>query len=73
VAAVVGHRIHVAASASNRRRDPGQPEGGYTSPIVWPPPLTYPGTRRAAARVLPGVRYRRRLYWRYSLIWHRPP
>jgi hypothetical protein len=25
-----------------------------------------------AAAVLPGVRYRRHLLWRYSLIWTRP-
>jgi SAM-dependent methyltransferase len=72
VPAIIGHRVHRAASASNRRRVNGQPAGGYTSPIVWPPPLTYPGTRRVAAGVLPGARYRRGIYWRYSLVWTKP-
>jgi hypothetical protein len=29
-------------------------------------------TRRLARGVLPGVRYRRRLLWRYSLVWTKP-
>ena len=70
VPAIIGHRVRQAAS--DRRRIPDQPDSGYTSPIVWPPPLTYPATRRAAVRVLPGARYRRRLYWRYSLVWTKP-
>ena len=28
--------------------------------------------RRAVASVLPGARVRRRLYWRYSVVWERP-
>ena len=28
--------------------------------------------RRTARRLLPGVRYRRHLLWRYSLIWDKP-
>ena len=28
--------------------------------------------RRAAKAALPGSRYRRRLYWRYTLVWNRP-
>ncbi|MGN6325881.1 class I SAM-dependent methyltransferase [Pseudolysinimonas sp.] len=28
--------------------------------------------REAAARILPGSRYRTRLYWRYSLVWRAP-
>ena len=39
------------------------------APRVWPPPLTYGQTRRVARSVLPGARYRRRLLWRYSLVW----
>jgi SAM-dependent methyltransferase len=65
--AVIGGRLHKAASA---RRGPAR--RGYLSPVAWPPPLTYPATRRLAARVLPGARYRRRLYWRYSLVWTKP-
>jgi len=42
------------------------------APTVWPPPRTYREVRRLAEEVLPGVRYRRRLLWRYSLIWTKP-
>jgi hypothetical protein len=34
--------------------------------------LTYRDVRRLAGRMLPGARYRRHLYWRYSLIWTKP-
>jgi 2-polyprenyl-3-methyl-5-hydroxy-6-metoxy-1,4-benzoquinol methylase len=32
----------------------------------------YGDVRRAARAILPGVRWRRRLYWRYGLEWQRP-
>jgi SAM-dependent methyltransferase len=44
----------------------------HPSPVVWPPPQTYPETRAVARQALPGVRYRRHLMWRYSLIWAKP-
>ena len=28
--------------------------------------------RRVAEQLLPGVEYRRRLYWRYTLVWNKP-
>ena len=42
-----------------------------SAPRLWPPPDTYGETRRLALRVLPGARYRRRLLWRYSLVWQK--
>jgi SAM-dependent methyltransferase len=33
---------------------------------------SYGEVRAAAKRILPGVKYRRRLYWRYTLVWRRP-
>ncbi len=51
------------------------PWSGYAdvdAPIVWPPPDTYAETRAVAERVLPGVEYRRRVLWRYTLVWHKP-
>lgn len=36
------------------------------------PSLTYEQMRRIATRALPGARFRRRLLWRYSLIWSKP-
>jgi SAM-dependent methyltransferase len=53
-----------------RRRTKGYWE--HSAPTVWPPPETFVGMRRLAAEVLPGVRYRRHLLWRYSLVWTKP-
>jgi SAM-dependent methyltransferase len=72
VPAMIGTRVHKAASAARRRRAGGRPGQGYLSPIVWPPPLSYAATRRLAAQILPGARYRVRLYWRYTLVWTKP-
>lgn len=44
----------------------------HSAPMLWPPPETYLGMKRIASRVLPGVRYRRHLLGRYSLIWTKP-
>jgi SAM-dependent methyltransferase len=41
----------------------------HPSPPRRPPPETYTGMRRIAARILPSARLRRHLLWRYSLIW----
>jgi SAM-dependent methyltransferase len=44
----------------------------HSAPKVWPPPLCYTELRRTAERLLPGVKYRRHVLWRYSLVWTRP-
>jgi SAM-dependent methyltransferase len=44
----------------------------HDAPKLWPPPLSYAEVRRTAARLLPGVEYRRHVLWRYSLVWRRP-
>lgn len=44
----------------------------HSATIVWPPPMTYLEIKQLASRVLPGVRYRRHLLCRYSLIWKKP-
>jgi SAM-dependent methyltransferase len=44
----------------------------HPSPTLWPPPETYAGMRRIAARILPGARLCRHLLWRYSLVWTKP-
>jgi SAM-dependent methyltransferase len=44
----------------------------HPAPIA-EPQLTWPQVRRTVKRVLPGARFRRRLYWRYSITWTRPP
>ncbi|HEX6674375.1 MAG TPA: class I SAM-dependent methyltransferase [Actinomycetes bacterium] len=61
--AVIGNRLHRATK-------------GYweiSAPTRWPPTETYAAMRRLAAELLPGVRYRRHLLWRYSLVWTKPP
>jgi SAM-dependent methyltransferase len=72
VPAVIGTRLHGAASGWRRRAAGRPPAATYQPPVVWPPPLTYREMRRLAARVLVGARYRRHLYWRYSLVWDKP-
>jgi len=44
----------------------------HSAPECWPPPLTYRQMKALSTRVLPGVRYRRHLLGRYSLVWHKP-
>jgi len=43
----------------------------HSAPTCWPPPLTYREMKRLSARVLPGVRYRRHVLGRYSLVWRK--
>ena len=70
--AVLGTQFHRAVQARPRRRGGSPSAGTYQSPVIWPPPLTYGDMRRLATGVLPGARYRRHLYWRYSLVWTKP-
>ncbi|MEU0007674.1 class I SAM-dependent methyltransferase [Streptomyces sp. NPDC006314] len=49
--------------------------GGKRSPAGMPveePPMHWGEVRAAARRLLPGCRFRRRLLWRYILVWDRP-
>ncbi|MET9229842.1 class I SAM-dependent methyltransferase [Lentzea sp. NPDC003310] len=49
------------------REQPHDPE----MPVVTTAP-TLPEIRAAAAGIVPGARIRRRLFWRWSLVWHAP-
>jgi SAM-dependent methyltransferase len=42
------------------------------APTLWPPPETYGSMRRIARATLPGASFRRRLLWRYTLVWEKP-
>ncbi|MFT4284514.1 MAG: class I SAM-dependent methyltransferase [Protaetiibacter sp.] len=44
----------------------------HGAPTVWPPPVGYRTLRRLVAELLPGARFRTHLFWRYSVLWHRP-
>jgi SAM-dependent methyltransferase len=46
-------------------------EGDPGAPIM-EPDMSWSQVRSVAARLLPGVRYRRHLLWRYSLTWVKP-
>jgi len=37
--------------------------------VTRPPEMTFAEIRREAVRLLPGARLRRRLFWRYTLVW----
>ena len=71
IPALIGTQLHRAALAI-RRRAAGGPATAYQPPVIWPPPMTYRDMRLLATDMLPGVRYRHHLYWRYSLVWTKP-
>ena len=72
IPAAAGTQLHKAASAIRRRRAAARPAAAYQPPVIWPPPMTYRDMRLLAMGMLPGARYRHRLYWRYSLVWTKP-
>lgn len=55
-----------------RRRAAGAARIAMSAPTA-EPAESLPEIRAAAAAVLPGARIHRRLFWRYTLIWNRPP
>lgn len=64
--------VHVRIQQVRHRPRPGGGPAGYQPPIVWPPAETYRQVRRLAGTLLPGMRYRRHLLWRYSICWVKP-
>jgi 2-polyprenyl-3-methyl-5-hydroxy-6-metoxy-1,4-benzoquinol methylase len=62
--------IEVAAQIVSRvRQQPSKADSLPKPPTIWPPPERYATMRRLAGDLLPGVRWRRHLLWRYSLVW----
>jgi SAM-dependent methyltransferase len=75
LAAVTGHRALGAAFAAGRAltgRSLFAREAGHAAMPVQDPELTTRQVRAAAAAVLPGVRVRRLVLWRYLLTWTKP-
>ena len=72
VPSIAGTQLHRLADTRRWRRTGGRPPAPHQPPLVWPPPLSYRQMRRLAERLLPGARYRRHLYLRYSLVWTKP-
>ena len=63
-AAAPGVPVNLVYRALYRQGESGAP--------VMDPQMSWREVRAAAAQTLPGVRYRRRLLWRYSLLWRKP-
>jgi len=75
IVAAAGHRLLGAMFLVKRllgrsgfAKDSARP----AMPVVMDPPLTTREVASQAAAVLPGVRVRRLLFWRYLLIWQKP-
>ena len=75
--AAVANRVLGAVFAALRAAGRGDWYGldpvNDAMPKVFDPPLTTRQAREIAAATLPGVRVRRLLFWRYLLLWRRPP
>jgi SAM-dependent methyltransferase len=61
--------LDLTAAVVSRMRRLSRGWWEHPSPVAWPPPETFHGMEDLAAVILPGVRYRRHLLWRYSLVW----
>jgi SAM-dependent methyltransferase len=76
IAAAAGHRLLGAMFLTTRLLGGGngfaKDSAHATMPVVMDPPLTTREAARQAATVLPGVRVRRLLFWRYLLVWQKP-
>ena len=68
--AAAANRVLLARHRAPRRA--GSVGSDYKPPVVWPPAETYRDIRRVAGGLLPGMRYRRHLLWRYSICWEKP-
>ncbi len=64
VPAIVANRLHQLSGAATYE--------AYRPPVMAPLRCSYQQMRALLCRMLPGARYRRHLYWRYSLVWTKP-
>jgi hypothetical protein len=62
---VPGIPLSFAYRAVRGKSGPGAP--------IMDPEMTWAEVRAVARLLLPGVRYRRLLLFRYSLLWRKPP
>ncbi|PWW22696.1 methyltransferase family protein [Geodermatophilus normandii] len=67
LAAVLDRVLGIGDLVRGRRGGGGTPGMPVRDPV-----LTTREVRARARTVLPGVRVRRRVFWRYSLVWRRP-
>lgn len=77
VCAGIGHRLYGAAfavlRASGRRRWYEKEASHAVMPVVMSPALTTRQVCQHATRLLPGAQVSRLIFWRYLLLWHKPP
>ena len=62
----------LAGSLAHRVTRVTRPYWQHPSPTRWPPLETYARIRDLTSRLLPDARYRRRPFFRYSLVWTKP-
>jgi SAM-dependent methyltransferase len=76
LAAAAGHRLLGTAFLASRSLGGnsafGKDSAHEDMPVVMDPTLTTREVARQAAAVLPGVRVRRLVFWRYLLLWRKP-
>jgi 2-polyprenyl-3-methyl-5-hydroxy-6-metoxy-1,4-benzoquinol methylase len=65
-------RDAVAVAATRARRLTSE-HWESPAPVIWPPAHDYGEIAAIARRALPGARFRRHLYFRYSIQWSKPP
>lgn len=70
-ASAVDWLVSATAIVPNRVLRVAYGESGPGAPVT-APQMSWRQVRTEAAELLPGVRYRRHLLWRYSLIWRKP-
>jgi SAM-dependent methyltransferase len=59
------------AMAWIKNRGRKAPRPASMTAVTRPATMSFPDIVRDARRVLPGARLRRRVFWRYTLVWHR--
>jgi SAM-dependent methyltransferase len=64
---------NLLVGATRAARGRGGKPVNVDMPVVWPPETTLTEIRDAAAELLPGARIRRLLFFRYGMVWTRPP
>ncbi|MFI5675031.1 class I SAM-dependent methyltransferase [Streptomyces cellulosae] len=66
------HVISACGVAANRFYQSRRDEGGPAGMPIEDTTMSWGEVRRAAHALLPGCRFRRRLLWRYTLVWDKP-
>jgi SAM-dependent methyltransferase len=68
----IAHRLLGTLFLVSGNRSLAKDPNRRAMPVVLDPPLTTHQVAEQAKAVLPGVRVRRLLFWRYLLVWRKP-